>query len=200
VVGVLGVIDDVARRIPSGWQDDGLNLYLLGRTALELDGSAWAQVVHGHLGGRPPAVRLEEERALAGLLAAAAEEGLLAAAHDCSEGGLAATLAEGVLRFGIGARVWLDGVLERDGVDAATALFSESTARVLVAVPREEDVKFVGLCAGRRVPALRLGVTDAESGVLEVQDRFTVPLEELRRTRSATLPAALGAGATSAGS
>ncbi|MGN6743723.1 MAG: phosphoribosylformylglycinamidine synthase subunit PurL [Amnibacterium sp.] len=198
VVGVLGVIDDVARRIPSGWQDDGLNLYLLGRTALELDGSAWAQVVHGHLGGRPPAAHLEEERALAGLLAAAAEEGLLAAAHDCSEGGLAATLAEGVLRFGIGARVWLDGVLERDGVDAATALFSESTARVLVAVPREEDVKFVGLCAGRRVPALRLGVTDAESGMLEVQDRLTVPVEELRRVRSAPLPAALGP--TSAGS
>ena len=192
VVGVLGVIDDVARRIPSGWQDDGLNLYLLGTTALELDGSAWADVVHGHLGGRPPAARLEAERALAGLLAAAAEEGLLAAAHDCSEGGLAATLAEGVLRFGVGARVWLDGLLERDGIDAAAALFSESTARVLVAVPREEDVKFVGLCAGRRVPALRLGVTDAVSGTLEVQDRFAVPVDELRRVRTATLPAVLG--------
>ncbi|HEY8318193.1 MAG TPA: phosphoribosylformylglycinamidine synthase subunit PurL [Amnibacterium sp.] len=192
VVGVLGVIDDVAKRIPSGWQDDGLNLYLLGRTALELDGSAWAQVVHGHLGGRPPAVRLEDERALAGLLAAAAEEGLLSAAHDLSEGGLAATLAEGVLRFGVGARIWLDGLLERDGIDAATALFSESSARVLVAVPREEDVKFAGLCAGRRVPALRLGVTDAVSGMLEVQDRFTIPTDELRRIRSSVLPAALG--------
>ncbi|MDH2443728.1 phosphoribosylformylglycinamidine synthase subunit PurL [Amnibacterium sp. CER49] len=200
VVGVLGVIDDVARRIPSGWQDEGLNLYLLGETALELDGSAWAQVAHGHLGGRPPAVRLDAERALAGLLAAAAEEGLLSAAHDLAEGGLAATLAEGVLRFGVGARVWLDGIVDRDGVDAATALFSESTARVLVAVPREEDVKFNGLCAGRGVPALRIGVTDAASGTLEVQDRFEIPVEELRRTSRATLPQALGHGATSAGS
>ena len=192
VVGVLGVIDDVAARIPSGWQDDGLNLYLLGETALELDGSAWADVLHGHLGGRPPAVRLEAERALAGLLAAAAEEQLLSAAHDLSEGGLAVALTEGVRRFGVGARVWLDGVLERDGVDTATALFSESTARALVAVPREEDVKFTGLCAGRRVPALRIGVTDATSGALEVQDLFEVPLFELRATAAATLPARLG--------
>jgi phosphoribosylformylglycinamidine synthase len=88
--------------------------------------------------------------------------------------------------------VWLDGVQERDGVDAATALFSESTARVVVAVPREEDVKFVGLCAGRRVPALRIGVTDAESGVLEVQDRFALPVEELRTAYEGTLPAHLG--------
>ncbi|MGN6444656.1 phosphoribosylformylglycinamidine synthase subunit PurL [Amnibacterium sp.] len=192
VVGVLGTIDDVAARIPSGWQDDGLNLYLLGVTALELDGSAWAGVVHEHLGGRPPAPRLEAERDLAGLLAAAAEEGLVSAAHDLGEGGLAQTLAEGVLRFGVGARVWLGDVEERDGVDTATALFSESTARVLVAVPREEDVKFVGLCAGRRVPALRIGVTDAESGVLEVQDEFEIPIAELRETYEGTLPAALG--------
>jgi phosphoribosylformylglycinamidine synthase len=181
--------------VPSGWQDDGLNLYLLGRTQLELDGSAWADVVHGHLGGRPPAVRLAEERALAGLLAAGAAEGLIAAAHDLAEGGLAQTLAEGVLRFGVGARVWLDGILERDGVDAATALFSESTARVLVAVPREEDVKFRGLCDGRRVPALRLGVTDAASGMLEVQDAYTIPVDELRAVHRATLPAVLGPAA-----
>jgi phosphoribosylformylglycinamidine synthase len=140
-------------------------------------------------------VRLAEERALAGLLAAAASQNLVAAAHDLAEGGLAQTLAEGVLRFGIGARVWLDGILERDEVDAATALFSESTARMLVAVSREEDVKFVGLCAGRRVPALRLGVTDATSGTLEVQDRYAVPIDELRAVHRGTLPAALGPAA-----
>jgi phosphoribosylformylglycinamidine synthase len=193
VVGVLGTIDDVAKRIPSGWQDDGLNLYLLGTTALELDGSAWAGVVHDHLGGRPPAVHLEAERDLAALLAAGNDEGLISAAHDLGEGGLAQTLAEAVLRFGIGARAWLGEIEERDGVDAATALFSESTARVLVAVPREDDVKFVGLCAGRRVPALRIGVTDAESGTLEVQDRFEIPIEELRAAHEGTLPAHLGA-------
>ena len=186
VVAVLGVIDDVARRVPSGWQDAGDNLYLLGTTALELDGSAWAGVVHGHLGGKPPAVDLAREKALGELLAAAAHEGLLNAAHDLADGGLATALTDGVLRFGVGARVFLDELCERDGVDAATALFSESTGRVLVAVPREEDVKFTRLCEGRGYPVLRVGVTDTE-GALEVQGLFDIPLDELRSTSRGTL-------------
>ncbi|MDQ1583236.1 MAG: phosphoribosylformylglycinamidine synthase subunit PurL, partial [Microbacteriaceae bacterium] len=92
VVGVLGVIDDVARRIPSGWQDEGNNIYLLGVTREELDGSAWAGTVHGHLGGRPPAVDLEREKQLAALLRAGSLEGLIASAHDLSDGGLAQAL------------------------------------------------------------------------------------------------------------
>ena len=149
VVGVLGIIDDVARRVPSGWQDPGENIYLLGVTATELSGSAWAGTVHGHLGGRPPAVDLAAEKKLADLLHAAAQQSLVSSAHDLSAGGLAQALAEGVLRFGVGARVWLREIMERDGVDAATALFSESTGRVIVTVPREDDVKFRGLCEGR---------------------------------------------------
>ena len=181
VVAVMGTIDDVGRRVPSGWQDAGDNLYLLGTTALELDGSAWAGVVHGHLGGRPPAVDLDREKDLGSLLSAAAFEGLINAAHDLADGGLAIALAEGVLRFGVGARVFLDELLERDGVDAATALFSESTGRVLVAVPREEDVKFTRLCEGRGYPVIRIGVTDSEAA-LEVQGVFTASLDELTTT------------------
>ena len=193
VVGVLGVIQDVAKRVPSGWQDEGDNIYLLGTTALELDGSAWAGVIHDHLGGRPPAVDLDAERQLAQLLAAGADQSLLAAAHDLSDGGLAQALAESVLRFGVGARVWLGELLERDGIDAATALFSESTGRVIVSVPREDDVRFRGLCEGRGYPVARIGVTDGASESLEIQDVFTVSLDELRRTHRATLPARFGA-------
>ncbi|MDQ1588245.1 MAG: phosphoribosylformylglycinamidine synthase subunit PurL, partial [Microbacteriaceae bacterium] len=120
VVGVLGVIDDVARRIPSGWQDEGNNIYLLGVTREELDGSAWAGTVHGHLGGRPPAVDLGREKQLAALLRAGSLESLIASAHDLSDGGLAQALAESVMRFGVGARVWITEIMERDGVDAAT--------------------------------------------------------------------------------
>ena len=63
---------------------------------------------------------------------------------------------------------------ERDGVDAATALFSESTGRVIVTVRREDDVRFQGLCDGRGFPVLRIGVTDAHVEALEVQGAFTV--------------------------
>ena len=196
VVGVLGIIDDVARRIPSGWQDAGENIYLLGVTANELSGSAWAQTVHNHLGGRPPAVDLAAERRLADLLHAGALQGLISSAHDLSSGGLAQALAEGVMRFGVGARVWLNEIIERDGVDAASALFSESTGRVLVSVPREDDVKFRGLCEGRGYPVLRIGVTDAPGDgadpSLEVQGLFTVSASDLREVSRATLPAAFG--------
>ena len=191
VVAVLGVIDDVAKRIPSGWQDEGNNIYLLGITSEELDGSAWAGAIHNHLGGMPPAVDLGAELRLAALVAAGGEQGLIASAHDLADGGLGQALAEAVLRFGVGARVWLTEIVERDGVDAATALFSESSGRMLVSVPREDDVRFVGLCEGRGYPALRIGVTDS-SGALEIQDQFTASLDELRGTHRATLSNAFG--------
>ncbi|MDO5051736.1 MAG: phosphoribosylformylglycinamidine synthase subunit PurL [Pseudoclavibacter sp.] len=194
VVAVLGLIDDVARRVPGGWQDEGDNLYLLGTTREELSGSQWAGVVHGHLGGRPPEALLAAERELADLVIGAGRQGLLSAAHDLGEGGLAAALAEGCCRFGIGARVWLTELCARDGIDATTALFSESQARMLVAVPHDEDVRFQAMCEARGFPVLRIGVSDTSGpqAQLEVQDRFTVPVAELRAVRTAALPARFG--------
>ena len=191
VVGVLGVIDDVARRIPSGWQDDGNNLYLLGVTKDELDGSVWADVVHSHLGGRPPKVDLGYEKKLAELLHGASVQGLIASAMDLSEGGLAQALTESVLRFNMGARVWLTEICERDGVDRTSALFSESTGRVLVSVGREDDVKFVGLCEARGIPVLRIGVTD-DTDELAIQDLATWKLNDLRAPWASTLPELFG--------
>ena len=199
VVGVMGVLDDVARVTPSGWRTPGQAVYLLGRTADELDGSAWADVVHGHLGGLPPAVDLAAERTLAAILVNASRDGLVDAAHDLSEGGLAIALAEACLRYGTGARVWLDELCQRDGVSPFTALFSESTARALVAVPRTEEVRFVDMCTARGFPALRIGVTDdtgtgdpvgdgAAGAELEVQGQFTVPIAALAAAHTATLP------------
>ena len=112
-------------------------------------------------------------------------------AHDLADGGLGQALAEAVLRFGVGARVWISEILERDGVDATAALFSESTGRMLVSVPREDDVKFKGLCEGRGYPVLRIGVTE-DSGALELQDLFTVEIDELRAVHRGTLAAAFG--------
>ncbi|GAB2826072.1 phosphoribosylformylglycinamidine synthase subunit PurL [Alpinimonas psychrophila] len=194
VVGVLGIIDDVARRIPSAWQDEGNNIYLLGYTRDELDGSAWAGTIHDHLGGLPPILDLSTEMDLAGLLQGAAIESLVLSAHDLSDGGLAQALAESVMRFGVGARVWLNDIIERDGVDATAALFSESTARVLVSVDREDDVRFVGLCNARNYPVLRIGVTDqrGDDAVLDVQGQFIIPVSEIRERSNETLPKYFG--------
>src|SRR3954463_16247111 len=109
VIGVLGVIDDVARRTPSGWRTPGQAIYLLGATRDEFGGSEWAFAEPGHLGGTPPAVDLADEKRLADVLVNSSRDGLVDAAHDLSEGGLAQALVEACLRYGVGARVWLEG-------------------------------------------------------------------------------------------
>ena len=142
VVGVLGVLDDVTRRIPTGLRNPGEKLLLLGATREELDGSEWAQ------GARPPWRPAAQggsgaERALAELLAGCAADALVTGAHDLSEGGLAQALVEACVIGRRGARV------ELPAGDPFVTLFSESTARVLVAVPRTEESRFASMCEAR---------------------------------------------------
>ncbi|MFI8850414.1 phosphoribosylformylglycinamidine synthase subunit PurL [Streptomyces sp. 891-h] len=185
VVGVLGVIDDVARRTPMAFRDEGHLIYLLGDTREEFGGSAWSQVAHGHLGGRPPRVDLERERLLAEILIAASRDGMADAAHDVSDGGVVQALAESCLKGGKGARIVVP-----DGLDPFVFLFSESQGRALVAIPRSEEVRFTDMCAARGMPAARIGVVDGDA--LEVQGQFSLPLEELRRHHEATIPELFG--------
>ena len=183
VVGVLGVIDDVTRRTAQAFRTDGALVYLLGETRDEFGGSEWAHVVHGYLGGRPPVVDLERERLLADILINSARDGLIDSAHDLAEGGLAQALVESCLRGNVGARVVL-----AEGADPFVALFSESTARALVTVPRTEEVRFTDTCTARGLPHARIGVVDVLMADLDVQGLFTIGLRELRAAWSATLP------------
>ncbi|GAA2561103.1 phosphoribosylformylglycinamidine synthase [Neomicrococcus aestuarii] len=188
VVGVLGKFDDVARRTPSGWREnaDGQAIYLLGVTRDELDGSEFANI-RGHLGGLPPKVDLAAEKLLGELLINASRDGMIDSAHDLSEGGLIAALSDMVLRYGVGARVAVDDLCDRDGVDVFTALFSESQARAIVAVPRSEEVRFNDMTGARGFPVLRLGIVDSESGALDVQGQFSLPIAELREAHEGTM-------------
>jgi phosphoribosylformylglycinamidine synthase II len=185
VVGVLGVHDDVRRRVGIGFRDVSARLVLLGRTEPEFGGSAWAHVRHGHLGGRPPAPDLDAERRMAALLAAAAADGLLSAAHDLSDGGLAVALAESCLRGGTGCTVRLPE-------DPFTALFSESAARALVAVRPGSETAFGQLAEAHGVPAATIGSTGGDS--LTVDGCFVIPLAELAAVHTRTLPALFGPG------
>lgn len=184
VVGVLGVIDDVTRRTPVGFAEEGQLLYLLGETHEELGGSAWSQVVHRHLGGMPPQVDLAREKLLAEILIAASRDGMIDAAHDLSDGGLIQAVTESCLRGGHGARLVVP-----DGADPFVLLFSESAGRAVVAVPRSEELRFNDMCGARGLPLTRIGVVDGTD--IEVQGQFTVPLAELRRVHEATIPALL---------
>jgi phosphoribosylformylglycinamidine synthase subunit PurL len=186
VVGVLGVLPDVRRRLSLGFRRAGARLVLLGRTGEDLGGSAWAWAVHGHLGGRPPAVDLAAERALAAVLVTAAGDGLLAAAHDLSEGGLAVALAESCLRGQAGpagCRVSLPG-------DPFTMLFSESPARVVAEVAPGAEAALAALCQRHEVPVTDLGTVGGDR--LEIAGCFSVALDELAAARTGVLPALFG--------
>jgi phosphoribosylformylglycinamidine synthase II len=186
IVGVLGVIDDVAKRIPHGFRSDGDAIYLLGATRAELSGSEWAHVRHHHLGGTPPAVDLAAEQHLADAMVMAARLELVASAHDLSDGGLAQALVESCLRHGYGAWVELAG-------DTFVELFSESAGRAIVAVPSATQGRFERVCTSKSLPFRRIGAVGpaGPGAALEVAGQFTVSLEELRTTWTATIPRAM---------
>jgi phosphoribosylformylglycinamidine synthase len=187
IVGVLGVLDDVARRTPIGFPRDTAGgpgvIALLGDTRDEFGGSEWAHEVHGHLGGRPPAVDLDRERVLAAVLTTASRERLLLAAHDLSDGGLGPALVESCLRGHVGAQIDLPA-----GLDPFVALFAESAGRAVVVVDPARQRQFADLCAASRLPHTALGTVTPDTASLQVAGLFAVPLEELRAAHESTLP------------
>jgi phosphoribosylformylglycinamidine synthase len=185
IVGVLGVLDNVAERLPMGLRTGTDVLFLLGETRTELSGSEWAWVTYQHLGGSPPRVDLAREKLLAQVIAAAAQRGHLSAAHDLSDGGLAQALVEAALRYGVGAVIALP-----DDTDPFVSLFSESSARALVAVPLGHEKAFTALVDEHGLPYTALGVVGGRS--LEFRNLFSVPLDELHTAWTSTLPDLFG--------
>jgi phosphoribosylformylglycinamidine synthase II len=188
VIGMLGVIEDVSRRVRSGFGTGGAQVVLLGETEDELGGSAWAWLTHGHLGGEPPRPRLAAEMNLAAFATEAAADGLLASAHDLSDGGLAVALAEACVTGGHGCSVTLPD-------DPFTSLFSESAARAVVSCEPARLQSLLEIAMRHNVPATVIGVTGGNR--LTVANRsgaelFRVGLEELAETRGRTLPAIFG--------
>ena len=188
-VGVLGVIDDVATRIRSGFTHVGDPILLVGETRDELSGSIWEASLHeGHLGGMPPAVVLDKEMALAKVMGESARRGLLSSAHDLSEGGLAVALAESAFRGGFGFAVTLP-----DG-DPTAQLFAESGARAVVSLSGAHVAEFEALCAEHGLASTRLGEVTGEQE-FEFVGQFTLAADEAKRAWLSPLPSALNAGA-----
>ena len=194
VVGVLGVIDDVERRTPMAWDEDGALIYLLGDTEEDFAGSEWAHEIHGHLGGLPPKIDLQKEMQLSQILVAASRDGLIDAAHDVSDGGVMQTLIEMAIRSNIGARIWVP-----DNLDPFVFAYSESATRAVVVVPRSEETRFTEMCNARGFSNTRIGVVDSQQGeqqVLSVDkvwgENLVLSIDELSKKHFETLPAIFG--------
>jgi phosphoribosylformylglycinamidine synthase II len=187
VIGVLGVIDDVTKRMRSRFSTDDAELYLLGETRAEFGGSAWAHTVHGHLGGRPPKVDLGAEQRLATVLVAVANHGLLESAHDVSDGGIGQALVESCLQGGRGARVEIPA-----GLEPAVFLFAESAARAVVSVRAGAVPELVERCAAIGVPVRWIGQVAREGAPLTIDGQFEVELATLADASRSVLPALFG--------
>ena len=186
LVGVLGVIDDVHRRIPSAFAHDGDAVVLLGTTKCEFGGSVYEDVIHaGHLGGMPPMPHLDAEKALAAVMVEASKRGLLSSAHDLSDGGLAQALVESCLQGGLGVSVSLP-----EG-EPSVMLFSESPARAIVSLSGADYREFKELCQEHGVPVARIGEV-IDHGEFEVNGLFSLPCEEIERAWRRPIPGAMG--------
>jgi phosphoribosylformylglycinamidine synthase len=180
VVGMLGLLDDYRLLVRPGF-DPGYLVYLLGETFAELGGSEYSEVVLGKVSGRPPGLDLESEAGLISLLLDATRRDLVAAAHDCSDGGLAVTLAECAIAGDTGFAVGLPGDLP-----SHVALFSESASRAVVCVSPEKAGEFEAVAGDHRVPHARLGETGGPRMVFG--DAFEVTVAEAREIHEGALP------------
>jgi phosphoribosylformylglycinamidine synthase len=180
VIGVLGVIQDVRKRTPMSFTDAGLKLYLLGATDDNLSGTEWAYL-HGMRGGVAPIADLEREMRLIDLLVAGNKSELFTAAHDLSQGGLASTIIEMVLRHGVGATI----TLENPGVE----LLSETPGRVVVAIRESQKEVLVALAEKYSIPLAALGTTGGDALVI---NEATIALDELRIAHTETFKKLFG--------
>ena len=156
IVGALGLLEDVTRHATSGFRAPGDTVFLLGRAevrgrAADLAGSEYLETVHGVVAGKPR-ISLRLERRVQQVCRRAVAEGVVASAHDCSDGGLAVALAESCMASGVG----FHGVFPVSGRWDA-ALFGESQSRIVLSTPPDRGGLLVRMAEEADVPLTELG-------------------------------------------
>jgi phosphoribosylformylglycinamidine synthase len=187
IVGALGVLDDVSKVTPMGFQGTDDVVYILGASLEgrpeDLAGSEYLHEIRGLVAGRP-GIDLALEARLQDALVEAANAGILRSAHDCSHGGLAVALAECCLANDVGftGHATVEGRLD-------AALFGERQSRVIVSVLREDIATLEALLRRLDVPFAAIGVTGSDR--LRLFGLIHVELSDLNKSYEGGLAAAL---------
>ncbi|MCC5891597.1 phosphoribosylformylglycinamidine synthase subunit PurL [Exiguobacterium sp.] len=178
VVGMVGLIEKPEHITTSFAKTADDVVFLLGETKREFGGSALQMLQDGKVSGHAPTLDLATERTNQQALLSAIRAGLVTAAHDVSEGGLAAALPELVFGTGFGLDVTVD-------TDLVTTLFSESQSRFLVTVPPAQAEAFAKL-----TNATQIGhVTDTSLLTIRASDRLIeMNVTELERVWEGAIP------------
>ena len=180
LIGMLGVIEDYRLAVSEAFAP-GSWVYLAGETYAELGGSEFGDAVLGIVGGRPPALDLDRERALQRLLIEAAGSGLLESAHDCAEGGLAVALTESAIAGATGFAVSIAG-----DQPPHVGLFAESASRAVVSVDASHAGQLEDAASALGVPLARLGETGGPRIVFD--GLFEMTVEEVRAIHENAIP------------
>ncbi len=183
-VGMVGVMEDVSKHCTVAFKDEGDVIFLLGETENEIGGSEYLKLAHGVVSGKPPALDLALEKAVQATVLAAIHAGIAKSAHDCSEGGLAVTLAECCMAGDLGADIHLD-----DDLPAYASLFSETQSRIVVTVAPEDAERLVEIALTNEIPYAVIGTVGGEK--LAIEDRVSVSLTQLREAWEPALERAL---------
>ena len=194
VIGMLGVIEDLERRVPSAFRRKGDEIWIAGTTRDEIGGSEYLAACHSLVAGLPPALELEEAAALVDFLVEGAADGAFASAHDVSDGGLAVTLAECAVRAEggpLGCTVDLDAAPAGADVSAAARWFGESHSRVVLTCRPGEGERIAAHGRRHGVPVARVGVVDGPDSPCRLSGAghaIAPPAAELARIYEEAIP------------
>lgn len=185
VVGMLGLMENVEKRCTMGFQREGDLVFLMGEQRGDgLGGSEYLEVVHGIVAGKPR-LDLDMERRVQHCCLSLISQGIIRSAHDCSDGGLAVTLAESCLVAALG----FQGELWDFSGRADTYLFGESPSRIVVSVAVEKAGQLESMAAKWGVPLEKLGRVVRQRFV--IPGLIDLPLKEIKRAWQTGLDRAL---------
>jgi len=188
-IGVVGLIEDVQKAVPTNFQWEGDVIYLLGETFNEIGGTQYLFEIHGKRAGVTPRLDLKKEVNLHKAILKAGKAGLLSSAHDLSDGGLAVALAEACLSEtgkSLGAEVWSYGALGEKTVRNDAVLFGESQSRVLVSLPQAKQKAFEKILGEFSVPNAFIGVVGGKR--LKIMNLIDLSVEEVERAYRNAIP------------
>ena len=175
-VGMVGLIDDVERHVGMAARR-GDELILIGPRSATLGASEYLSMVHDRVAGAPPGIDLQVERTVQEAVIELVAGGLISAAHDTSEGGLAVAIAEMLIAGDTGAELDLSPLSEANGGRLDRMLFGEAASRVIVAVEPARRDRVQQKLDERGVEHLLLGRCGGDS--LRVNGLPEVPIEAM---------------------
>ncbi len=191
VIGMVGLIDNLAAATDQWFKTDGDLVALLGETLEELGATEYLAMRIGEVRGPAPFIDLARERAVQRACLEAIRLGIIRSAHDCSDGGLAVALAESCMGgegASIGIDVELDGTMRPDAL-----LFGESQSRIILSLKESDWPRLQAISAAHRVPLQRLGTVGGTRFRLRLPTAtLDLSIKEIEQAWRGGLASALG--------